>query len=48
MIWLSISTSRYLTADLKFADNRKAKREKAAKDAKDGDAAKPKDGAPPA
>lgn len=51
MIWLSITTSKYLTADLKFGDNRKAKKEKAAKEAKDAapkDGAKPKDGAPPA
>lgn len=28
MIWLSISTSKYLSADLKFVDNRKKAAEK--------------------
>jgi len=49
MIWLSISTGKYLTADLKFADNRKEKAAAKAKGAKPADkAAAPKDGAKPA
>lgn len=40
MIWLSITTSKYLTADLKFADNKKIRQEKKAKaDANAADAA---------